>query len=220
MTPAAKALGFLDGPDGSGKSTLLTGLIQYLEGRGVEVCSAPILGDFLPAASSAAEFRDWVLSNDGLVVGAALIEAACRRLEVIGEAVRCSSGILLVDRGPLTVRLSAVAHGTGAGERSESEVLAALSGQLEELAVLRSRIMTAIPSKYVVILPRLGMDTIVNRLRVREVISGRYLRYLTVLNELFHVAPLGGSDCMTIAAEDELRANVTVTGELLLGIAR
>ena len=208
-----KVFGSFDGPDGSGKSTLLAGVTEYLESHDVQVRAAPNLGDFLPIGSGADAFRDWILCSNGLDVAAALIEAATRRLKAILETECAGKHILLVDRGSLTVRLSAITHGMGANERSEHQVLMALAEPLQELAALDKQIGNLVPVIVVVILPRLGMRTIERRLKENEIVSDRYLRYLTVLHDHFRSAHM--DDHYVVTAEDELHSNVNLVGELL-----
>lgn len=213
-----RVFGSFDGPDGCGKSTLLTGVIEYLASHDVQIRTAPTLGDFLPTGNSGDAFRDWILCSNGLDVAAALIRAASRRLEAILETERAGKHVLLVDRGSLTVRLSAIAHGMGADERSEQQVLMALAEPLHDLAALDKKIENLVPARTVVILPRLGMRTIERRLSANEVISDRYFRYLTVLHDHFRAAHM--DDNYVVTAEDELRKNVNLVGELLLKVAR
>jgi len=209
-----RVFGSFDGPDGCGKSTLLAGVTEYLARNDVQVHAAPALGDFLPAGGSADAFRDWILHSDGLDVAAALIGAAARRLEAVLETERTGDHILLADRGSLTVRLSAISHGSGDNERPEHEVLTALAGPLQELAALDKKIENLVPCRTIVILPHLGMATIERRLNEDEVVSDRYLRYLTVLHDHFRSADMSGN--YVITAEEELRINVNLAGELLL----
>jgi hypothetical protein len=209
-----RVFGSFDGPDGCGKSTLLAGVTEYLARNDVQVHAAPALGDFLPAGGSADAFRDWILRSDGLDVAAALIGAAARRLEAVLETERTGDHVLLADRGSLTVRLSAISHGSGNNERPEHEVLTALAGPLQELAALDRKMGNLVPCRTIVILPHLGMATIERRLHEDEVVSDRYLRYLTVLHDHFRSADMSGN--YVITAEEELRINVNLAGELLL----
>jgi hypothetical protein len=212
-----KALASFDGPDGCGKSTLLAEVIKYLTSRNIQVHKGPTLGDFLPTGNNADAFRDWILSTNGLDIANALIGAASRRIETILKSECAGAHILLIDRGSLTIRLSAITHGMGTDERSEQQVLIALTDPLKKLAYLDKKMRDLVPVRTVVILPRFGMRTIEHRLSVNEVISDRYFRYLSLLHDQFRPNLMG--DYYVVAAEDELRKNAALVGELLLNAA-
>lgn len=209
-----RVLGVFDGPDGCGKSTLVAGVRQHLTDRGVPVRTGQSLGAFLPALNSADAFRDWVLRSDGLDVGATLLDAATTRLAQLLEKEREGDQVLLLDRGPLTVKFSAIAHGI-ASQRTEPQVRAALAGPLQALAAAQRKAANHVATRSIVILPRLGMQTIERRLGTREQISERYHHYLTLLYEQFQ-APLP-EESHVVEAEGVLTESITFAAELLRG---
>lgn len=212
-----RALASFDGPDGCGKSTLLAEVMGYLTSRGVQLRKGPALGEFLPTGNSADAFRQWILRTNGLDVASALIRAASRRIEAILETECAGSHILLIDRGSLTIRLSAIAHGIGADGRSEQQVLVALAEPLKELSNFDKRMKDLVPVRTVVILPRFGMRTIERRISANEVITDRYFRYLSILHDHFLTTLM--DDYYAVNAEDELRKNAALVGKLLLDAA-
>jgi thymidylate kinase len=208
-----RVLGTFDGPDGCGKSTLLAGVRQHLTGRGIPVRTGPGLGAFLPTLNSSADaFRDWVLRSDGLDVAATLLDAATKRLTQLAETEHDGDHILLLDRGPLTVKFSAIAHGI-ASQRTEPQVRAALAGLLHALAAAEKKIASDTPTRNIVILPRLGMPTIERRLGTREQISDRYHHYLTLLYGQFQ-APLP-TESHIVEAEGLLTDSITFAVDAL-----
>lgn len=207
-----RIIGDFDGPDGCGKSTLLAGARQYLAERGISVHVGPRLGAFLPASGGENAFREWVHRNDGLAIAAALLDAGTRRLASVLETALEGDHVLLIDRGSLTVRLSAIAHGMGC-QLSEQQACAALAGPLQALAALEKEAASVVLTRNVVVMPRLGMRTIERRLAEREVVNDRYYRYLTVLHDQFkaHVH----DRTRVIDAEGVLPESINFAGELL-----
>jgi thymidylate kinase len=206
-----RVLGVFEGPDGCGKSTLLAGVRQHLTDRGVPVRTGPGLGAFLPTLNSADAFRDWVLRSDGLDVAATLLDAATQRLTQLLETEHEGDHVLLLDRGPLTVKFSAIAHGIG--QRTEPQVRAALARQLRALAAAERKAAKQVPTRSIVILPSLGMQTIERRLGTREQISERYHDYLTVLHDQFQAHLPKGS--YVVEAEGVLTESIMFARELL-----
>jgi thymidylate kinase len=212
-----RVLGTFEGPDGCGKSTMLAGVRQYLIDRGVPVRTGPSLGAFLPTLDSADAFRDWVLYSDGLDVAATLLNAATARLAQLLETEREGDHVLLLDRGSLTVKFSAIAHGMGS-QRPEAQVREALAGPLQALATVERGAASDVPTRSLVILPRLGMKTIERRLSSREAISERYYRYLTVLHDQFQAQV--PEESHVVDAEGVLTDGISFVGELLRGDKR
>jgi hypothetical protein len=119
---------------------------------------------------------------------------------------------VLLDRGTLTVKFSAIAHGMGS-RRSEAHVRAALAGPLQALADVEREAASDVPTRSVVLLPRLGMQTIERRLGSHEAISERYYRYLTVLHDQFQ-AQLP-EDSHVVDAEGALAESISFAGDWL-----
>jgi thymidylate kinase len=163
----------VDGPDGAGKTTLVHTLHKlYLDRQ--TVLTAPRLGQFLPCGDVASQFAAWITARPTEEVNRTMMFASFNRMAEVANLA--NSGMVLVDRGPVTAFASCIARTVikyGVSVREAEGVLAPLIEQFRLYPFsngLLFHILCYVPA-----------DVILERC-AKEVENQEYYGYLTTLH--------------------------------------
>lgn len=207
---------FIEGPDGSGKSTLIARLRILLSESGRQVLLAPALWTFLEPITAPGEFGPWVRAVPGTDVAFALLAAMAERVRSLAALTSAQDqSVVLVDRGPVTVTCSALAHAkTG---RPSGNPSAQLQEACEALRQQVSSLTAAAPCRSVQLRLPTGPKLVITRLSALEDLSASYTRYLRVLcAELATARPQPGMQVLVLDADASIEMNTAAAVAWLL----